>query len=436
MNKTLTLNGVALAILFSTAAAQAASLDETISTSLMTHPDVKQAYDNYVTRSHLVDEAKAGFLPKVDAVAGVGHEKISTDGSASTSLSRQEMGISLSQMLFDGFSTSSNVHRTKAEAEAQRFALIAQANNTALRVAEVYLNVMRYQEILRLSQENLATHKVILDDIEKRTTSGVGSSADYLQIKGRVARAEANLASAENNLLDAETEFARVTNAAPADLVLPVPDESKMPMTLAEAKDLAHKVHPTLKSADKDVEATQFQYEASKSNFYPQVSLEGSQYYYDGADGFDGKTDTGQIMLRVRYNLFNGGGDVAQKRATASQIAEAKDVKVNALRQLDESVGLAWNAREILMKQRDFMQEHVKSSFETVQAYRKQFLLGTRSLLDVLNTENELFEARQNAVNNDYDGVYATYRILNATGHLLDSVSFKAPMEWASTETE
>lgn len=57
-------------------------------------------------------------------------------------------------------------------------------------------------------------------------------------------------------------------------------------------------------------------------------------------------------------------------------------------------------------------------------------MLGTRSLLDVLNTENELFEARQSSVNTDYDALYAEYRILNATGKLLDSVSFKAPAEW------
>jgi adhesin transport system outer membrane protein len=143
-----------------------------------------------------------------------------------------------------------------------------------------------------------------------------------------------------------------------------------------------------------------------------------------------GDIDSGKIMLRVRYNLSNGGADIAQKRATASQITEAKDVKLNASRQVQEGLGLAWNAREALLKQKDFMQQHVQASYDTVMAYRKQFLLGTRSLLDVLNTENELFEARQNAVNTDYDELYSEYRILNATGGLLDSVSFKAPAEW------
>ncbi len=252
-----------------------------------------------------------------------------------------------------------------------------------------------------------------------------------MQIKGRVARAQANLSAAENNLMDAQAEFYRVTNTEPAELTQPVPDATKIPASLAEAKELAQKMHPTLLSADQDIEATRYQYEASKSNFYPKLTLEASKGIYKNSSGVDGNDiDDTRVMLMARYNIFNGGADIAQKRAAASQIAEAKDVKMNASRQVTEGLALSWNARDALMQQKDFMQQHVQASYDTVMAYRKQFLLGTRSLLDVLNTENELFEARQNAVNTDYDELYAQYRILNATGRLLDSVSFKAPAEW------
>lgn len=432
MDKIGKLSALAVFVVVMSNSAGAASLDATVSQALLDHPQVKQAYDNYVTRTHQIDQAKSGYFPKVDAVAGVGKENYDSDGSTTDgkTLTRQEMGISLTQMLFDGFETSSNVDRTTAEAQAQRFALYAQANNTALRVTEVYLNVLRQQELYRLSQENLATHQAILADIGKRTDSGVGSTADYMQIKGRVARAQANLSAAENNMLDAETEFYRVTNNQPLDLTQPVPDNTKIPATLPEATASAQKVHPTLLSADQDVEATRYQYEASKANFYPKLSIEADKNLYKNTSGSEGDIDSGKIMLRVRYNLSNGGADIAQKRATASQITEAKDVKLNASRQVQEGLGLAWNAREALLKQKDFMQQHVQASYDTVMAYRKQFLLGTRSLLDVLNTENELFEARQNAVNTDYDELYSEYRILNATGGLLDSVSFKAPVEW------
>jgi outer membrane protein, adhesin transport system len=415
------------------ASAGAASLDATVSQALLDHPQVKQAYDNYVTRTHQIDQSKSGYYPKVDAVAGVGKDNYNSNSSSTdgSNLNRQEVGVSLTQMLFDGFATSSNVDRTTAEAQAQKFALYAQANNTALRVTEVYINVLRQQELFRLSQENLATHQAILSDIGKRTDSGVGSSADYMQIKGRVARAQANLSAAENNMLDAEAEFYRVTNSPAADLTQPAPDTSKLPATLPEAIASAQKIHPTLLSADQDIEATRAQYEAAKANFYPKLSIEANKNLNKNSSGIDGyRVDDTSVMLMLRYNLSNGGADIAQKRATASQISEAKDIKLNAARQVQEGLNLAWNARSSLLKQKDFMQQHVQSSYDTVMAYRKQFLLGTRSLLDVLNTENELFEARQSSVNTDYDELYAEYRILNATGRLLDSISFKAPAEW------
>lgn len=431
MDKIVKFSALAIFVGFWANTASAAPLEATIAQSLLNHPDVKQAYDNYVTRTHQIDQAKAGYYPKVDLVAGVGPDRYDSDTDDNKTLTYQETYLSLNQILFDGFETISNVDRTKAEAEAQRHAVYAQANNSALRVAEVYLNVLRYQEIAQLSRENLATHQAILADIGKRTDSGVGSTADYMQIKGRVARAQANLSAAENNLMDAQAEFYRVTNTEPAELTQPVPDATKIPASLAEAKELAQKMHPTLLSADQDIEATRYQYEASKSNFYPKLTLEASKGIYKNSSGVDGNDiDDTRVMLMARYNIFNGGADIAQKRAAASQIAEAKDVKMNASRQVTEGLALSWNARDALMQQKDFMQQHVQASYDTVMAYRKQFLLGTLSLLDVLNTENELFEARQNAVNTDYDELYAQYRILNATGRLLDSVSFKAPAEW------
>ncbi|MGL5284972.1 MAG: TolC family protein, partial [Aeromonas sp.] len=87
---------------------------------------------------------------------------------------------------------------------------------------------------------------------------------------------------------------------------------------------------------------------------------------------------------------------------------------------------------ESLEKQKEYIQQHVDASYETVQAYKKQFGLGQRTLLDVLNTENELFEARKSFITAEYDAMYADYRVMNATGNLLDAMQFKQPTEWAA----
>ncbi len=408
----------------------AQSLEQSVAQALLTHPKIKESFDNYQARQYQVDEAKAGYLPKVDALAGIGYERTSNQIERGIDLTRREASLTLSQMLFDGFDTSSNVNRTKAEAMAQKYALEADAENTALRVAEVYLNVLRQQEIFELSKKNLATHESVMADIEKRTSSGLGSSADLSQAQGRVARAYSNLTAAENNLRDAEAEYMRVVNDQPRDLVQPVPDADMLPADLPAALTLATSNHATLKMAEEDVQAALYQHEGAKSGLYPKFTVEVGQNWYEDADGIEANTNDFQAMLRMRYNLFNGGADVARSRSTSALYAQAKDIHQNAYRQVEEGTRLAWNAREGLNQQKVFLRKHVESGYDTVQAYNKQFMLGRRTLLDLLNTENELFEARRTYINADYDQLLADYRIMNATGRLLDALRITRPEQW------
>ncbi|MBP8773043.1 MAG: TolC family outer membrane protein [Aeromonadaceae bacterium] len=413
--------------------ATAQTLEESVSQTLLSHPQIKEAYNLYQSRKYQIDEAKAGYYPKLDASAGVGPERIKDAGASDrTDMTRRDAGITLSQMLFDGFDTSSNVDRTDAEAKAQKLSLLATAENTALRVTEVYLNMLRQQEIFELSKDNLATHEQILSDITKRTTSGVGSSADLSQIQGRVARAYSNMAAAQNNLDDARAEYLRVVNNEPSDLVEPPAGSVVLPASLDEALKQATANNPVLLSALEDINAAQYQHEGAKANYYPKVSLEAGQNWYEDAGGDKGYSDNLSAMLRVRYNLFNGGADDARSRSTSALYSQSKDIHMNAYRQVEEGTRLAWQANESLKSQKEFQQQHVEYSYETVRAYKQQFTLGQRTLLDVLNTENELFEARKSLIGTQYDELYAQYRILNATGTLLDSLKVQKPAEWAA----
>lgn len=408
------------------------TLEEAVTQALMTHPRVKESFHLYQSRQYDQDAAFAGYLPRLDASAGVGYERTDTPTIDDESLTRRETGLSLRQMLFDGFKTSSNVGRTEAEAEAQRYTVLTTAENVALEVAEAYLDLLRHAEIVELSRLNLETHEQIMSDIQKRTDSGLGSSADFTQIQGRVARAYANMTSAENNLRDAESRFISLVNQAPAELRQPRPDANYMPATLDDALAKAQENHPTLTSAAFDVEAARYQYEDAKSAFYPTLAVEVEQNWNDNIDGIEGRNDNLTAMLRMRYNLFNGGGDVARSRSASALEMQAKDIHMNAHRQVSEGTRLAWAAYETLGRQKDFLRQHVEASYQTVEAYKKQFTLGDRTLLDVLNTENELFEARRSYIEAENDHLLAEYRIMNATGQLLDALRFTQPAQWAA----
>ena len=403
MKKTIVAMLVSGAVLFP-GLTQAQTLEQSVAQSLATHPKIKEAFDLYQARLYQHDGAKGGYYPTIDLRGGVGYEKTDSPttraGGAGVddSMTRKEAGISLRQMLFDGFNVSSNVARTDAEANAQRLAMISEAENTALRVAEVYLNVLRQQELLELSKQNLETHEQIRSDISKRTDSGLGSTADQTQM--------------------------------PKELVQPVPNGALIPASLDAALKTATEVHPTLLSSLQDIEAAKYQHEGARSGFYPNVTFEVDQNWNEDIDSVKGRNDDLTAMVRMRYNLFRGGSDVAESNATSALYSQAKDIHLNAFRQVEEGTRLAWNAKESLARQKTSLKEHVDASYDTVQAYKKQFGLGQRTLLDVLNTENELFEARRTYITAEYDALFADYRILNATGSLLNAFNVQQPADW------
>jgi adhesin transport system outer membrane protein len=427
----------------------AQSLEQAVALALDTHPDIGQAFARFKSKEEDVNRATAGYLPTVDITAGYGYEYTDTPGNrridsgfgdSETELGRGEFGVSLRQMLFDGMFTNSEVKRTKFEASAEQWALISTAEDLALSVSQAYLNFLKNQQLVTLSEKNVESHQKIYEQIKERTDSGLGSIADLSQVTGRLARAQSNLISARNNYRDAGTEFISLTNVTPDDLVMPVPDADMLPKDNTSGLIFAIERHPIIKSARQDINAARAFGSSVKANYYPKLSLElaaNADNDVAGESGFDrfgpnvgGHRNDLTIMLRMRYNLYSGGKDVALERSAAYKTIEAKEINYRAHRQVTESFGLAWNAYEMLGLQKQYIQQHVVTSKETQKAYQQQFSLGQRNLLDLLDTENELFQSRKDYLDANFDELSARYRLLNVTGQLLDSLRVTRSEKW------
>ena len=133
-------------------------------------------------------------------------------------------------------------------------------------------------------------------------------------------------------------------------------------------------------------------------------------------------------MLRMRYNLFAGGSNKADLEAKSYQINEAMDIRNNALRVLNEDLGLAWNAWDNARAQLPIAEEYVDYSSKVRTSYQKQFTLGERSLLDLLDSENELFTAQRRLQEVKFIELFTQYRIKATMGTLLKSQGVVAPM--------
>lgn len=410
----------------------AQTLEQSVAITLATNPELKSIFNEFASVRSQNDAAGGAYLPSIDLDAGIGYEGINPapNNGPDTDLTRKEATISLTQLLWDGSATLYNMDRTAAEAESVRLQLLADAEDKALEVTQVYLDAVKATEVLALSESNLSVHKKIYKDIKRRAESGIGSTADVSQVEARIAKAHGNLLAAQNNLIDTHTQFRRIVGQEPLGLVYPRADVSKIPLSLTDALVFAYDHHPVIQISGADVDAAHFQYKQSKGVNYPTFSIEASQTWRDDAGGDEGSSDETLAMLRMRYNLYNGGSDSAESESAAYQLNKAKDLRDRAYRQVEEGLRLSWSALDLTLQQKNFLSDHVDSAAETVIAYQKQYRIGQRTLLDVLNTENELFEARKDYLDAHYAEQYAKYRVLNATGTLLDAMLVDVPEEW------
>lgn len=423
--------------LASTQSASGSTLQDAVKKSLASNPDIQIQVNERLSRDEEVDQAKSGYYPTVDLNAGIGRERSGNSttrarGDRYTTLTREEASISARQMLFDGFATTSEVERQQARVSSTAYTVQGTAENIALDATDAHLNLLRSNELLKLAEQNLQAHQRTFDQIKIRSDAGVGRRADLEQISGRLALANSNVIAAQSNYDDALTAYIRVVGETPAQTLLkPVKPVTGVPANREEAIKQAIDNHPTLKSANADVEATLAQHRAAGHTFYPRFDFELSQSWNNNLDGQLGTNNDAQAMLRMRYNIFNGGGDAARKRQTAHLINEAKEVKNRTHRQVIETMRLSWNAYQATEQQLGYLNNHVEATIRTRDAYQKQFDIGQRTLLDLLNAENELFEARQSYVGAEYDNLYARFRILNAKGALLSSLDLALPEEAA-----
>jgi len=405
---------------------QAETLKQAVEVMLQSHPEVRSGAYNRLGRDEEVREAKAGYLPTLDFSVGYGVQEIQEPES--DTLYPELYTLGLRWNLFTGLATKNEVDRQKSRVNSSAYSLQATADQIALKTARVYVGVLRERELLALANEDLRTHLRIADQIKLRSDAGVSSTADSDQVAGRVSLAQSNVIVAKTNVADAESNYLAVVGHLPEDLQEPDDPTAFVPGTLEDAEKLAVDLHPTLKSANSDLTARQEQHEVAKAPFWPKVEVEVDQNWENDYDD-PGRNDSLIALVRLRYNLFNGFYDDARRVETTHLVNEAREIRNSTQRQVIESIRLSWMAYQAVKDRIKYLDDRVTATVATAESYTKQFNLGKRTLLDVLDTEAEVIDARKNLVTARYDGLLAQYRILNGVGSLIKGMQLQMPEE-------
>jgi adhesin transport system outer membrane protein len=401
----------------------ASNLREAIQRAVVTNPEVQAAWHGYLAAEAAQEVAEGGYLPRVDLTAGVGREHQTDPDSASRSYTRRGATLSLNQMVYDGFATSNEVKRLDHARRTRYFELRDASEQAALETTQAYADVLRYRELVLLARENYTAHKGVFDQIEERVGAGVGRRVDFEQAAGRLALAESNLLTEASNLHDVSARYQRIVGELPADTLAPLDSlQEGVPGNVAEALRLAYTASPAFQAAIENVRAARAEAKGTKSAFQPQVDLRARRSIDYNTDGVDGRHGDSVVELVLNYNLFNGGSDKARVRQYAEQLNVARDLRDKACRDLRQTLAIAYNDVFRLGEQLGYLNQHQLSIGKAREAYQRQFDIGQRTLLDLLDTENEYFQARRAFVIADYDHRAASARALAGMGKLLSAV--------------
>ena len=415
--------------------AQAMTLSEAIQSTVDNHPELHASVNDRLSADEDVKVAKGGYLPTVDLIAGYGREQTDIPSTRALgnhnkeTLNYSDAELRLRQMLFDGFNTPNEVARTQATVNSRAYYIQGTAESLALRTVEVYLEVLKRREMVALARNNLQAHERVNDQIKLRSERGVGSTADLDQSEARLALAANNLYTEEVNLADAEANFFSSTGRLPDELEQPASVKGEVPENIELARQTVMDNNPYLKSAQADVYAAEKQYEVAKAPFYPRFDLELATSADDNVQGDEGHYNTWRAAVVMNYNLFNGMRDKARLQGAAHKINQSMDIRNNALRVLNENLALAWNAMENARMQTPKARDYADYTARSREAYQQQFSLGQRTLLDLLDSENELFTANRRYTEVRYTEEFSMYRVISAMGELLRKQNVVVPAE-------
>ncbi len=416
-----------------TVEASAQSLGETVRGALQNNPEVDIVKTNRRAIDQELRQARAGYLPSLDLRGAAGPEwsdnNTTRNSDTDSTKFRTEAQLTLSQMLFDGFATRSEVERQQARIDSAAYRVEEAAEFTALNAIEAHLDILRNQEIVRFNEQNISQHERILSQVRDLERAGRGDIADVVQTESRLARAFDTLAIARGALADAIARYQRVVGDRPGTLEDSEAPVAALPPSPEDAASLASVNSPTVLIAAADIDVAAAEIRASRAGFYPRFDLEVGGGLNRNIDGAEGRDNDVSGLLVMRYNLYRGGADMALEREAFHRANEARAQLANSRRLAEQEARFSYNALETSRARTEALTAKAEAQRRTRDAYAQQFEIGQRQLLDLLDAENELFLNRVELTTAVYTERFATYRVLAVVGDLLDTLEVVTPRE-------
>jgi outer membrane protein len=363
-----------------------------------------------------VPQALSGWRPTVTAAGNYGRHWSDTNVSSPLTLDQLNLNITLNQPLFRGFKTVEGTKVAEANVKAGRQQLLATEQSVLFNAVSAYANVVRDRQILVLRRTNVSFLQKQLSASNSRFQAGELTRTDVAQSRASLSGAQGSVAVALANLKGSEANYLAIVGHEPHKLVSP--RMAKGPHNLDSALSIAQETNPAILAAAQVEDAAEHTVEVIKGDLLPTLSLQGSLNYNTNPSPAVSWADSASFEGVFSIPLYEAGRTYSGVRQ-AKQIASQNRLQViGAVRSVRENVSVAWN--NVLASQQSLVavRAQLSASRLALDGVQQEYLVGSRTTIDVLNARQALLNSQVSEVSALHDQVVASYQLQSAMGHL------------------
>ncbi len=413
-----------IAALIAGGVAQAETVPEALVRAYQSNPLLNAERARQRATDENVPQALAAYRPQIVAGLSYGLQEVRNllpgNTVASASLKPWTIGLTVTQILFNGNRTANNVRIAELQVQSGREALRNVGQGVLLDAVTVYLNVLANQSLVEAQKSNVSFLQETFNITTKRLNAGDVTPTDTAQAEARLSRGRADLNAAEVALAISQATYAQVIGAAPTKLMPAEPVDRLAPRNREDAISLGTKSHPAVLAAGYDVDVATTVIRVAEGTLLPTVTLQGSASRSDQSDQTLGtfRTDQASIVGQVTAPIYDGGLAAAQTRQSKELSSQSRLVLEQVRNQARTAATGAWVANEGAKIAVSAAESEVRAAGVALQGVQREATGGQRTTLEVLNSQQDLTSAKARLIGAQRDRVIASYQLLSAVGKL------------------
>jgi outer membrane protein len=371
-----------------------------------------------------VPQALAGYRPQIVASLGAGlqavRDLLPDNTVQGATLRPWTIGVTVTQVLFNGFKTANSVRVAEFQVSSGREALRNTGQGVLLDAVTAYMNVLANQAQVESQRTNVAVLREIQATTKRRLDAGDVTPTDTAQAESRLSRGLADLNAAEVAFAISKATYTQVIGEAPSQLIAAATVDRLSPPTLAAATETAGHEHPAVLGAGFDVDVAQTTIKVAESSLLPTIAVQASASRSKDSDTSLSTfgTDQASILGQMNLPLYDGGTAASQTRQAKELASQSRLVLEQVRSQARTAVVSAWVSNEGTKIALTASQSEVRAAEVALAGVRREAAGGQRTTIDVLNAQQDLTTARSRLIQAQRDRVIASYTLLSAVGRL------------------